>query len=139
MSDHAKLFEQMMAQGQQMAQAMAPAFAEAMRKAQAQNMQMPTMPREVLEATMGQTFNPGGLDARTRLLVALGALVAQGAQAEAAIETTVDHALEAGARPQEVAEVIAQMAAFGGVPAMTRAMGLAQGVIARRSTGESGK
>jgi len=131
-SDFQKLFEQMMAQGQEMAKAMNPAL-EKMEMPDFSA--MPTMPKEFLEASMGRTFNPGGLDARTRLLVTLAALVAQGAQAEPALETTVRHALEAGASAQEVAEVIAQMAAFGGVPAMTRAMTIAQKVIAEPKEG----
>ncbi|MFQ6549061.1 carboxymuconolactone decarboxylase family protein [Aestuariibius sp. 2305UL40-4] len=86
----------------------------------------PTMPKELMETFMGKTFNPEGLDAKTRLLLTLGALTMLGAQAEAQIRMTVRHAIEAGATRQEVAETIAQMGAFGGIPAMTKAMELAQ-------------
>ena len=86
----------------------------------------PTMPKELMETLMGKTFNPEGLDAKTRLLLTLGALTMLGAQAEAQIRMTVRHAIEAGATRQEVAETIAQMGAFGGIPAMTKAMELAQ-------------
>ncbi|MDT0683688.1 carboxymuconolactone decarboxylase family protein [Roseicyclus sp. F158] len=89
----------------------------------------PTMPRDAMEMWFGQGLNPQGLDAKTRLFLALAALVAQGATAEPQIRLTVRHALEAGATPREVAEVIGQMVVFGGVPAMSRAMQLAQGVF----------
>ncbi len=89
----------------------------------------PTMPREVMEAVMGKTFNPGGLDAKTKLLLTLGALTMLGAQADAQIRLTVRHAIEAGATKQEVAETIAVMGVFCGVPAMTRAMELANSAM----------
>jgi 4-carboxymuconolactone decarboxylase len=83
------------------------------------------MPRNVLETFMGKTFNPDGLDARTRLLLTLAGLTIQGAQAEPQIRLTVRHAREAGASKQEIAETIALAGLFGGVPAMTKAMELA--------------
>jgi 4-carboxymuconolactone decarboxylase len=53
----------------------------------------------------------------------------QGAQAEAQIRMTVRHLLELGAKKQEIAECIAQMSMFAGIPAMTRAGEIAQDVI----------
>ena len=129
--DFTKVFQQMMDQGTQMAKLWNPAMENF--KAPQLDDWFPTMPREALEMTMGKTFNPEGLDAKTRLLVTLGALTVIGAQAEDQIRITVRHALEAGATPQEIAEVIGQMAVFGGVPAMTKAMGIAQAVIAERA------
>ena len=89
----------------------------------------PTMPAEAMEAMMGKTFNPEGLDAKTRLLLTLFGLTIMGAQAEAQIRLTVRHAVEAGATKQEIAETIAQAAVFGGVPAMTKAMEIATDVL----------
>ena len=89
----------------------------------------PTMPKEVMETFMGKTFNPEGLDAKTKLLLTLGALTILGAQAEAQIRLTVRHALEAGATKQEIAETIGMMGVFGGIPAMTKAMELASSVM----------
>jgi 4-carboxymuconolactone decarboxylase len=90
---------------------------------------IPTMPRDVMETFMGRTFNPEGLDAKTKLLLTLGALTILGAQAEAQIRLTVRHALEAGATKQEIAETIALVGVFGGIPAMTKAMELAREVM----------
>lgn len=135
--DFAKVFQQMMEQSTQMAKAWNPAMETF--KAPALDEWFPTMPKDALEMTMGRTFNPEGLDAKTRLLVTLSALTVMGAQAEDQIRITVRHALEAGATPQEVAETIGQMAVFGGVPAMTKAMQMAQAVISERAEAPKGE
>jgi 4-carboxymuconolactone decarboxylase len=82
-----------------------------------------------METLMGKTFNPEGLDSKTKLLLTLGALTILGAQADAQIRLTVRHALEAGATKQEIAETIGMMGVFGGIPAMTKAMELAAAVM----------
>ncbi len=123
----AKLFQQMMEQGQQMAAAFKPAL---------ENMPVngfeklfPTMSKDMLELWFGKTFNREGLDAKTRLLVTIAALTVLGAQAEPQIKLTVRNALAAGATKREVAEVIWQMSMFGGLPAMQKALELAQAVF----------
>ena len=90
---------------------------------------VPTMPKDFMEAFWGKGLSPEGLDAKTRLLLTLAALTVLGAQADSQIRLTVRHALEAGATKQEIAETIAQMSVFGGVPAMTRAMELARDIM----------
>ena len=55
-------------------------------------------------------------------------------QAEAQIRLTVRHLIEAGATKQEIAEAIAQMGLFAGMPAMTKAMGLANEVLEKDET-----
>jgi 4-carboxymuconolactone decarboxylase len=132
--DYSKVFQQWMETGAQMARTANPAMETF--KMPALDAWLPTMPRDALEMTMGRTFNPEGLDAKTRLLVTLAGLTVIGGQAEDQIRLTVRHALEAGATPQEVAETIAQMAVFGGVPAMQKAMEAAQSVIADRAAQE---
>ncbi|MEL7105596.1 MAG: carboxymuconolactone decarboxylase family protein [Pseudomonadota bacterium] len=89
----------------------------------------PTMPKDVMEAMMGKTFNPEGLDAKTKMLLTLNALTIMGAQADAQIRVTVRHAVEAGASHREIAETIGLAGMFGGVPAMTKAMELAGDVL----------
>jgi len=89
----------------------------------------PTMPAEMMEATIGKGANPEGLDAKTKLLLTLAGLTVHGAQAEAQVRLTVRHAKEAGATNQEIAETIGMMAMFGGVPAMNKAMELATSVL----------
>ncbi len=50
--------------------------------------------------------------------------------AEPQLRLTIRHALEAGATKREIAEVIWQMSMFGGVPAMQKALEIAQSVFA---------
>ena len=94
----------------------------------------PTMPKETMEMFFGKGINPDGLDAKTRLLLTLAALTVLGAQAEAQIRLTVRHLVEAEATKQEIAEAIAQMGMFAGVPAMTKAMELANDVLEKDET-----
>jgi 4-carboxymuconolactone decarboxylase len=123
-----RVVQQMMAQGQEMLRAFNPAL-EKMQTPRLDQV-FPTMPAEMLELWFGKTFNREGLDARTRLLVTLAALTVQGAQAEPQIRLTVRHAREAGATEREIAEVIWQMSMFAGLPAMQKALELAQSVFA---------
>ncbi len=120
-------FEAMMAMSQDWAKALNPALESFTPKGF--EALWPTMPKEVMETVMGKTFNPEGLDAKTKMLLTLGALTMLGAQAEAQIRLTVRHAIEAGSTKQEIAETIAMMGVFGGVPAMSKAMELASSVM----------
>ena len=123
-----KMFQQMMDSGQEMVRAFNPAL---------ENMQVkgfeqlfPTMSKDMMEMWFGKTFNREGLDAKTRLLVTIAALTVLGAQAEPQLRLTVRHALESGATQREIAEVIWQMSMFGGLPAMQKALEIAQAVFA---------
>ncbi|WP_271950181.1 carboxymuconolactone decarboxylase family protein [Ruegeria faecimaris] len=120
-------FELMMKQAQDMAKAMNPAMESFSPKGF--ETLWPTMPKEVMEMMFGNTVNKDGLDAKTRLLLTLAGLTCQGAQADAAVRQTVRHAVEAGAKKQEIVETIGQMSVFAGIPAMTRALDLAQEVM----------
>ena len=126
--DFTKFFTQMMEQGQQMARAFTPAF-EGIDVKGFEKL-FPAMPKEMLEAFFGKTFNPEGLDARTRFLVTIAALTVLGPVGEPQIRLTVQNALVAGATKREIAEVIWQMSMFGGVPAMQKALETAQAVFA---------
>jgi len=126
--DLAKFFQQMMEQGQKMAAAFAPALEGV--DVKGFEKLFPTMPKEMLETWFGKTFNPEGLDARTRLLVTIAALTVLGAQGEPQLRLTIRQALTAGATKREVAEVILQMSMFGGLPAMQKALEIAQAVFA---------
>jgi 4-carboxymuconolactone decarboxylase len=130
--DFTKLFKSMMEQGQEMVRAFNPAL-ETM-QVKGFDTLFPTMTKDMMEMWFGKTFNKEGLDAKTRLLVTLAALTVLGAQAEPQIRLTIRHALAAGATKREIAEVISQMSMFGGLPAMTKALEIAQGVF-----GETGE
>lgn len=123
-------FETMFAQYQEMAKAMNPALESFTPKGF--EALWPTMPKDVMEMFFGNTINSNGLDAKTRLLLTLAALTVLGAQADAQIRLTVRHLMEAGATRQEIVECIGQMSMFAGIPASTRAMDLAQEILAEK-------
>lgn len=122
-----KLFAQMLEQGQEMARAFNPAL-ENFSVAGIDKL-VPTLSKDMMEMWFGKTFNREGLDAKTRLLVTVAALTVLGAQADPQMRLTIRHALEAGATKREIAEVIYQMSMFGGLPAMTKALEIAQAVF----------
>lgn len=130
MNDFAKLFEQMMDQGQKAIRE----FYPAMENFQAQGFEAlkATMPKDVMEMMWGNAFNHDGLDAKTRLLAMIAGMTVQGAPVEPMFRSTVAHALEAGASEQEIAETIYQMSMLGGLPAMTRALQFAREVFAEQ-------
>ena len=123
MSDRSP-FEEMMARWQELARSMNPSLETF--SPRALEAMWPTMPREWMEMVFGNAWNKEGLDAKTRLLLTLAGLTMQGAQADAQIRLTVRHLAEAGATRQEIVEAIGMMSVFAGLPAMTRAMQLAQ-------------
>ncbi len=127
MSDAKTPFELMMQQAQEMAKAFNPAL-ESFSPKGFENL-WPTMPKEAMEMFFGKGMSKDGLDAKTRLLLTLAGLTMQGAQAETPLRMTVRHAIEAGATKEEIAETIAQMSMFAGIPAMTKAMELAKSVM----------
>ncbi|WP_417721953.1 carboxymuconolactone decarboxylase family protein [Salipiger sp.] len=127
MSDGKTPFELMMAQAQEMAKAFNPALESFSPKGFEKL--WPTMPKDMMEMWFGRGISKEGLDAKTRLLLTLAGLTMQGAQADTAVRMTVRHLLEAGASRDEIAETIAQMSMFAGIPAMTRAMELARDVM----------
>ena len=123
-----KLFQQMLQSGQEMARVFNPALEHF--DMRAMEKLVPTIPADMLEMWFGKTFNREGLDAKTRLLLTIGAITVQGALAEPQLRMTVRQALAAGATKREIAETIFQMSMFGGLPAMQKALEIAQSVYA---------
>ena len=117
--DFAAMMKKMMEQGQDMAKAFTSSFGA-----------MPAMSKDMLETFFGKTYNPEGLDARTRFLVTIAALTVLGPLGEAQLVLAVKNALTAGATKREIAEVIWQMSMFGGMPAMQKALEIAKAVFA---------
>ncbi|MBD3763321.1 MAG: carboxymuconolactone decarboxylase family protein [Rhodobacterales bacterium] len=125
---YARLVQQMLESGQEMLRAFNPALEQMQVKGF--DKMFPTLSKDMMEAWFGRTFNREGLDAKTRLLVTIAALTVLGAQAEPQMKLTIRHAIEAGASQREIAEVIWQMSMFGGLPAMQKALEIAQAVFA---------
>ncbi|WP_425098425.1 carboxymuconolactone decarboxylase family protein [Tropicibacter sp. S64] len=135
MSDPKTPFELMMEQAQEMAKAFNPALSSFDPKGFEK--MWPTMPKDAMEMWFGKGISKEGLDAKTRLLLTIAGLTMQGAQAETPFRMTVRHALEAGATKEEIAETIAQMSMFAGIPAMTRAMDMAKQVMEDKKDDET--
>lgn len=128
-------FDMMMKTGQDWARALNPAL-EQFIPADLDQL-WPTMPGEWMETVMGKTFNPNGLDAKTRMLLTLAGMVVQGVPSDAAFRAALRHAHAAGASPQEIAEAIAQMGMFAGVPAMSKALSLASATLGDDDEGDA--
>ncbi len=96
MNDKTNPFDAMIAQYQEMAKSLNPAM-ESFTPKGFESM-WPTMPKDVMEMFFGKTLNKGGLDAKTRLLLTLGALTVLGAQADSQIRMTVRHLIERAPR-----------------------------------------
>jgi 4-carboxymuconolactone decarboxylase len=126
----AAMMKGMLEQSQQMARSFNPAL-ETFKVKGFEDL-IPTMSKDFMEMAFGRTFNRDGLDAKTRMLVTIAALTVLGAQAEPQLKLSVRHALEAGATQREIAEVIYQMSMFGGLPAMQKALEIAQGVFGEK-------
>ncbi|MBC7736106.1 MAG: carboxymuconolactone decarboxylase family protein [Candidatus Saccharibacteria bacterium] len=130
--DFAAMMKKMMEQGQDMAKAFTPSFGgpnfgidpKAFEKF------FPAMPKDMLEMFFGKTFNPEGLDARTRFLVTIAALTMLGPVGEPQLRLTLQNALAAGATQREIAEVIWQISMFGGLPATQKALEIAKALFA---------
>jgi 4-carboxymuconolactone decarboxylase len=72
-----------------------------------------------------------GLDRHTRQLATIAALTALG-NAQPQLRVHIAGALNVGCRPQEVVEVILQMAVFAGFPAAINALNVAREVFEQR-------
>ena len=129
--DFTKMFAGWMAQGQEMAKAFAPAMEGV--DARAFEKLFPAMPKDMLEAWFGRTFNPEGLDARTRFLLTIAGQTILGAQGEAALRVTIRNALSAGATKREIAETIWQTSLFTAPQATQKALEIAQSVFAEET------
>ena len=71
-----------------------------------------------------------GLSKRDRSIVTIAALTVLGPVGEPQLRMAIKNGLSAGATKREVAEVIWQMSMFGGLPAMQKALEIAQAVFA---------
>ncbi|MEL7088619.1 MAG: carboxymuconolactone decarboxylase family protein [Planctomycetota bacterium] len=86
---------------------------------------LPGFSRSLIEVAYGHYYTRPGLDDKTRYLATVAALAALGGQTRAQLKIHVRNALNAGATEREIAEVINQMALYGGFPAMINALNAA--------------
>ncbi|MEO0381044.1 MAG: carboxymuconolactone decarboxylase family protein [Pseudomonadota bacterium] len=86
---------------------------------------LPGFSSTMMEVAFGHYYTRGGLDDKTRYLATVAALAALGGQTAPQLKVHIRNALRSGATRREVAEVINQMALYGGFPAMINALNAA--------------
>jgi len=97
---------------------------------------LPGLPRDLVEMN-GRTYGRGVLDHRTRELLTIAALTAQGAQTRPQLKIHVAAARKLGVSREEIAESIYQMSLYGGMPAMFNALNTALEVFDAESDSQS--
>lgn len=82
----------------------------------------------ITEYAWGEVWSRPGLDRRTRSAITLAMLATLGQEHELAMH--IRAALRNGLRPDEISEVLLQVAIYAGVPAANRAFAVAQRTLA---------
>jgi 4-carboxymuconolactone decarboxylase len=82
----------------------------------------------IVDFSYGDVMARPGLDRRSRQLATIAALTALG-NARPQLKVHIDGALNVGCKPQEVIEVILQMAVYAGFPAAINALDVAREVF----------
>ncbi|MFT4583717.1 MAG: 4-carboxymuconolactone decarboxylase [Gammaproteobacteria bacterium] len=91
----------------------------------------PDLGRWITDFAYGDVVSRPGLDLRTRELATVAALTALG-NAQPQLKSHIGGALNAGCTPQEVLEVIMQMAVYAGFPASLNGISAAREVFESR-------
>lgn len=85
----------------------------------------------ITDFAFGDVLSRPGLDIRTRELVTIGVLTAQGT-AIPQLKVHIDGALNVGCQPTEIIEVILQMSVYAGFPASLNGLSAAREVFEKR-------
>lgn len=86
---------------------------------------LPGMAESVVDFAYGRQYARPGLALRDRYLATIAALTAQGGQTRPQLQINIRAGRKAGLSRQEIAEVIWQMALYGGFPAAINALNAA--------------
>jgi 4-carboxymuconolactone decarboxylase len=92
---------------------------------------LPGFSESIVDITYGQIYSREGINIKTRFLLTIGALTAQGAYSLPQLEIHIQNSLNSGITEQEICEVIFQMSLYGGFPAMINALNMALSVFAK--------
>ena len=90
---------------------------------------LPDFSESVVAMSYGHIYSREGLDIKTRFLLTIAALTAQGAYSVPQLEIHIKNALNAGVKQREICEAIFQMSLYGGFPAMVNALNTALGIF----------
>lgn len=94
---------------------------------------LPGMAESVVDFAYGRQYARTGLSLRDRYLATIAALAAQGAQTGAQLRINIVAGRKVGLSQEEIAEVIWQMALYGGLPAAINALNMALSVFAEET------
>ncbi|WP_416306989.1 carboxymuconolactone decarboxylase family protein [Neptunicella sp. SCSIO 80796] len=91
----------------------------------------PDLAKYIIEFPFGDIYQRPGLDLKSRELVTVAALAALG-HCQPQLNVHINGALNVGCKPEEIIEVIIQMAVYAGFPAALNAMFVAKEVFTER-------
>jgi len=91
---------------------------------------VPDMAESLVEWAYGRHYARGKVDLKTRQLCTVAALTALGGQTTPQLKINIANTRQAGASQEEIAEVIWQMALYGGLPAAINGLNAAREVFA---------
>lgn len=91
----------------------------------------PDLAKYTIEFPFGDVYQRSGLDLKSREIATVAALTALG-HCRPQLEVHMNGALNVGCKPEEVVEVIIQMAVYAGFPAALNAMFVAKEVFEER-------
>lgn len=83
---------------------------------------LPGMADTVIELAYGRFYARPGLDLRSRYIATIAALSAMGGQTGPQLRINIEAGLKVGLSETEIAEIIWQMALYGGLPAAINAL-----------------
>jgi len=92
---------------------------------------LPGMAQTVTKFAYGEFYGRGGLDIKARYTATIAALTVQGGQTSPQLRINITAARTVGMSQTEIAEVIWQMALYGGLPAAISALNTALEVFAQ--------
>ncbi len=91
----------------------------------------PDLAKYTIEFPFGDIYQRPGLDLKSRELVTVAALTALG-HCQPQLNVHINGALNVGCKPEEIVEVIIQMAVYAGFPASLNGMFVAKDVFIER-------
>lgn len=92
----------------------------------------PDLAKYTIEFPFGDIYQRPGLDLKSRELATVAALTALG-NCQPQLHVHINGALNVGCKPEEIVEVIIQMAVYAGFPASLNGMFVAKEVFIERS------
>jgi len=95
---------------------------------------VPGLAQSVVDFAYGQQYARPGLGMRERVIATIAAVAALGAQTGPQLRIHIKAGLSEGLTPQEIGEIIWQMALYGGFPAAISALNVLRDVLAEQET-----